>query len=94
MATSYWFPAKRYGWGWSLPCAWQGWVVLVLWTAALGAGLWWRHASATVGAAAFVAGMSGILVLICWLTGEPPRWRWGEPRPDAPPGEQHSRKSR
>jgi len=22
-----WFPAKRYGWGWGLPCAWQGWVV-------------------------------------------------------------------
>jgi len=23
-----WFPAKRYGWGWGLPCAWQGWLVL------------------------------------------------------------------
>ncbi|HTS17465.1 MAG TPA: hypothetical protein VMP11_07825 [Verrucomicrobiae bacterium] len=23
-----WFRAKRYGWGWGLPCAWQGWVVL------------------------------------------------------------------
>jgi hypothetical protein len=21
-----WFPAKRYGWGWGLPCCWQGWV--------------------------------------------------------------------
>jgi hypothetical protein len=25
----YWFPAKRYGWGWGMPCAWQGWLVLV-----------------------------------------------------------------
>ena len=25
----YWFPAKRYGWGWGLPAVWQGWVVLV-----------------------------------------------------------------
>jgi hypothetical protein len=24
----YWFPAKRYGWGWGLPCTWQGWLVL------------------------------------------------------------------
>lgn len=26
----YWFPAKRFGWGWGLPSAWQGWVVLLL----------------------------------------------------------------
>ena len=25
----YWFPAKRYGWGWGLPSTWEGWVVLV-----------------------------------------------------------------
>ena len=24
----YWFPAKRYGWGWGLPSTWQGWIVL------------------------------------------------------------------
>ena len=24
----YWFPAKRYGWGWGLPSVWQGWVVM------------------------------------------------------------------
>ena len=23
----YWFPAKKYGWGWGLPSTWQGWVV-------------------------------------------------------------------
>lgn len=23
----YWFPAKRYGWGWGFPIAWQGWLV-------------------------------------------------------------------
>jgi len=26
----FWFPAKRYGWGWGLPCRWQGWVVLLI----------------------------------------------------------------
>jgi hypothetical protein len=25
-----WFIAKRYGWGWGLPCAWQGWVVFAV----------------------------------------------------------------
>jgi len=24
----YWFPAKRYGWGWGIPSTWQGWLVL------------------------------------------------------------------
>ena len=23
----YWFPAKRYGYGWGLPHTWQGWIV-------------------------------------------------------------------
>jgi hypothetical protein len=26
----YWFPAKRYGWGWGLPITWQGWLTLVV----------------------------------------------------------------
>jgi hypothetical protein len=26
--SRYWFPAKRYGWGWGLPVTWQGWAVL------------------------------------------------------------------
>ena len=28
-----WFPIKRRGYGWGLPCAWQGWVVLVVYIA-------------------------------------------------------------
>jgi len=27
----YWFRAKRYGFGWGLPLAWQGWVFFLLW---------------------------------------------------------------
>ncbi len=30
----YWFRSKRYGYGYGLPIAWQGWVVLLLWAAA------------------------------------------------------------
>jgi hypothetical protein len=26
----YWFPAKRYGYGWSVPTTWQGWLVLAV----------------------------------------------------------------
>jgi len=26
---------------------------------------------------ASVFGLTGVLIAICWWTGEPPRWRWG-----------------
>ncbi len=36
---TFWFPAKRYGWGWGLPVRWQGWLVLVLYFASICAGI-------------------------------------------------------
>lgn len=75
----YWFPAKRYGWGWGPPRAWQGWVVTILWFTVLLFGLWRiglrRNPAAPL---AFVVGMSCLLMVICYWKGEPPRWRWGE----------------
>jgi large subunit ribosomal protein L4 len=34
----YWFPVKRYGWGWGLPTAWQGWAVLAVFAGLMVAG--------------------------------------------------------
>jgi hypothetical protein len=34
----YWFPAKRYGWGWGIPCTWQGWLVMAGFVGLLVAG--------------------------------------------------------
>ena len=79
-SKTYWFPAKRYGWGWGLPATWQGWVVLLLWGAAVFEGLWllrhnpYRPAS-NIG---FVLVMGGVLTLVCYWKGEPPKWRWGD----------------
>jgi len=73
----YWFPAKRFGWGWGLPATWQGWVVLIVWlglTVTGGILIRPRH---FVLFGAFNIVMVGILTLICYLKGEPPRWRWG-----------------
>lgn len=76
---SWWFPAKRYGWGWGPPCRWQGWVVLGIWFGVVLAAApriaLRQGAAAVVG---FVTLMSLVLMGICWLTGEPPRWRWGD----------------
>lgn len=75
----FWFPAKRYGWGWGLPTCWQGWLVLIGYFALLGATILafgpQRHMAEFV---VVVTLLSLALIGICWLKGEPPRWRWGD----------------
>ncbi len=73
----YWFPAKRYGWGWGLPSCWQGWVVFGIYFVFLGVGAL-RIGSDPFAFATFTVMPSILLIAICWLKGEPPRWRWGK----------------
>jgi hypothetical protein len=74
----YWFPAKRYGWGWGPPSTWQGWVVLGAYVGLL--------VSLCVLVPAdrhpywFWAGLGTLvttLIAIGLWKGEPPKWRWG-----------------
>lgn len=73
-----WFPAKRYGWGWGLPCAWQGWVVLGVYFVLLLIGVFnidpERQTDLFLG---WMIGWSIALIAVCWVKGERPRWRWG-----------------
>jgi hypothetical protein len=74
----YWFPAKRYGWGWGIPNTWQGWLVLAVFGALLAAGSVVLPPGREVGLyLAYVAVLSALLIGVCWLKGEPLRWRWG-----------------
>ena len=74
----YWFPAKRYGWGWGFPVRWQGWVVMILWT------IWMIVGSLEIAPMnstifiGFMVIMIVVLVGICYATGESPGWRWGD----------------
>jgi hypothetical protein len=75
--SRYWFPAKRYGWGWGLPVTWQGWLTLVVFLGLIVAGAFLfppRHAP--VPYIIYVVVLSAVLTAVCWLKGEPPRWRW------------------
>jgi hypothetical protein len=75
----YWFPSKRYGWGWGIPSSWQGRLVLIAFVALLVVGSNLIPPAKALGAfLAFVAVLCILLVGVCWLTGEPPRWRWGD----------------
>jgi len=75
----YWFPAKRYGWGWGVPTRWEGWAVMLGYFALLGVAVWRiRPDRAPFTFFLAVVGLSAVLVAICWLKGEPPKWRWGK----------------
>ncbi len=74
----YWFPAKRFGWGWGPPSAWQGWLVFLIYLALVLAGIPLIQASR--GSAIYIIyalSLTALFIGICWLKGEPPRWRSG-----------------
>jgi len=78
-APRYWFPAKRYGWGWGPPRTWQGWLVLAAFFALLVAGAVVLLPGGQPGYfVAYTALLCIVLVAVCYLTGEPPAWRWGK----------------
>ncbi|GAA5177115.1 hypothetical protein GCM10025771_13700 [Niveibacterium umoris] len=75
----YWFPAKRYGWGWGVPTMWQGWVVLGLFVSLVLAGVVTVLPTyGTTGFAAYTGVLTLALTAICWVKGERPQWRWGK----------------
>ena len=81
MARKYWFPAKTYGWGWGLPRSWQGWLVMAAFIGLLVAGSFAFPPRTALGRyLAYIAVLCGLLIGVCWLKGEPPRWRWGKVR--------------
>jgi hypothetical protein len=75
----YWFPAKRYGWGWGVPVRWQGWVCLALYAACVGLAIHFlRPVTHPVLLAFTLALLTTGLIAVCWLKGERPRWHWGD----------------
>jgi len=69
---TYWFPAKRFGWGWGLPVTWQGWLVFILFLlAVLAAAITIRPEENVVSRVLIIMGLSALYILTCWLKGEP-----------------------
>jgi hypothetical protein len=77
-----WFLPKRFGYGAGTPIAWQGWVLLLSFTAALlGLALLAARARgyALAGTIALIVLLTAILVLVAKArTRGEWRWRWGE----------------
>ncbi|KWV52918.1 hypothetical protein AS156_09800 [Bradyrhizobium macuxiense] len=73
----YWFPAKRYGWGWGLPITWQGWAIFAGFLVLVVVGAATLARQSPVGFIAYILVLCACLTAVCWWKGEPPRWRWG-----------------
>ena len=77
--SKYWFPAKRYGWGWGPPRTWQGWLVLLGFFALLAAGAFVFLPKLQTGYfLVYTTLLVASLIAVCYVTGEPPKWRWGD----------------
>lgn len=77
----YWFKRKLYGWGWT-PAKWQGWAVVLLYVAAVLTLAFSFDAKATDEQAILfllvpVAVLTALLIGLCYVKGEKPRWQWG-----------------
>lgn len=77
-----WFRAKEYGWGWT-PATWQGWLLMVIYIVLVSAIFSRYDSSSHSGSNTMLDSLplslllTFILILICFVTGEKPSWRWG-----------------
>ena len=72
----YWFEAKSYGFGWTLPVTWQGWVTVLVYVALLVAGL--NVIVTPLPKFIYIAVVSLLLIgVVVWKGEKPARWRWG-----------------
>ena len=67
-----WFPAKKHGFGWGIPVAWQGWVVLLVYAflMIIGAVFLTRPSVPVAYFIGYTVLLSVILIFICWMKGE------------------------
>jgi len=74
----YWFAAKQYGWGWSYPVTWQGWLVVAVYFVLLFGGVSFLRAQPSPWPVRiWVVVVSIVLVAIVIAKGERPvKWRW------------------
>lgn len=84
---TYWFAAKKYGWGWSVPLTWQGWLAYGAVAVTFAVYTFWvlhgagnssiDGAFVTAGYCIVAAITLPVLFVVCLAKGEPLRWRWG-----------------
>jgi isopentenyldiphosphate isomerase len=78
----FWFKAKEYGYGW-YPSSWQGWAVLLMYAFSVTSLFVFAnnhtHSVSDMLTAFFPVFyiLTVFLLIICYTTGQKPRWQWG-----------------
>ena len=79
--NNYWFKRKMYGWGW-VPVKWQGWAIIAILLALITADAFIldsnplpSNTQITLYFVKIILNVSALL-LICYKTGEKPKWQW------------------
>ena len=70
-----WFYAKRYGYGASLPCSWQGWVVVALFLGSMGLNAYFLADEEPILFFAVTAMILPAFIFIIWRTTKG-GWKW------------------
>jgi len=77
-----WFKRKQYGWGWT-PSSWEGWSMLGIYIGLIFSILKDIDMTSHSVSDTFITvslpilGLTFVLLVICYIKGEPPRWTWG-----------------
>ena len=85
----YWFKRKLYGWGWT-PATWQGWVIVGVYVFILVLLFKSIDKTSHSGSDTLIAFAipflieTAVLVIICYIKGEKPKWQWGLPKSNEP----------
>ena len=77
-----WFRNKTYGYGWT-PATREGWAVLLIWVTSVASVLYLfppKNHELSVEAWLSLLLLVAALLVVCWLKGEKPEWRWGKKR--------------
>ena len=73
-----WFAAKRYGYGASLPIAWQGWAVLLAFFIWVGVDAYFFALRPLILLAVLLPAIVALVVITSRTTRGGWRWRWGD----------------
>jgi hypothetical protein len=84
-SQKYWFRAKLYGWGWT-PARWQGWLVTLVFVGLILLNSFRFEIEARSDSEVLLYFLPQtfilvlLLIIVCYKTGEKPRWQWGPPK--------------
>ncbi|HEX6742197.1 MAG TPA: hypothetical protein VF079_10450 [Sphingomicrobium sp.] len=73
-----WFAPKRYGYGASLPIAWQGWAVVLAFFVAVGLDAYFFALRPLVLLTLLLPAIVALVVITSRTTRGGWRWRWGD----------------